>query len=686
MWLYKIKENTEHGQTPTKVIFGIPFINGFGFVEKWNDHRFFKERPEFEDVTPEEFKKIENECKKVLIRVPGGIGDSLFATPLIDALKEKYGEKLKIDLFGSKYSLEVLVHNPRISKFIAEPVMHIDKLHQEYDDVFDLGCTIENNPEAEFENAYKVTADTFNLNPPDYNPIVYLQPNEVKKAKHFIADLAIPLDAIKIGVHIEATSPLRTFPRNKVRSLLDTLAEFADVFVFTTTGQHKGRQDFECSKCKRKDTIVLHDNVSKLNFKCNGCANPIEIVKEKENPKIHHLVGNHMRQTVGLINEMNVMVCIDSGLLHIAAGLERPIVALFSNFDGALRTSFFRNCITMNTQYRCAPCHLNNVPRCPPMIRMNLSEPPCVNEFKVDEIVKQVQFIINQRGRDFTSMHIGAPPPVRIERKQCTVCGNGDLNIIARKKDVAHARCLRCESIITLSPSPQDAYIEDDYHTIFNDPRILEENYTFGKALAKQISTLIGNSTANRVMEIGCSNGSTLRGFHDAGWIPYGIEISPKVVETIQYPWKNNIFIGDLYSVLDIHGKHPWNWPGRSPIKDIKNDDGTIARNLRTNIFECVLMQHTFEHFDDPLKAFRYATSLVGPNGYLVIQGPSASAMNKIGTSKNIHLQTLIPGEHQCIMSKKAFIELAESSGYEVVQYEENSINYCMFSILKRKS
>lgn len=685
VWLYKVRQNTIHGVTPTKVIFGIPFINGFGFVEKYVDHRFFKEREDFEDVTPEEFKKIENECKKVLIKVPGGIGDSLFATPMIDALQLKYGEKLKIDLFGSKYALEVLLHNPRVAKFIAEPVMHFEKLQSEYDDVFDLGCTIENNPEAEFENAYKVTSDTFNLTPPDYNPIVYVQPNEMKNAKNYIADLGVPLDSIKIGVHIESTSPLRTFPRNKVRSLLDNLAEFADVFMFSTNGQHKGRQDFECGKCKKKDSIVLHDNVSKLNFKCNGCTNPIEIVKEKENPKVHHIIGKHMRQTVAMINEMHMMICIDSGLLHIASGLEKPILALFSNFDGALRTSFFKNCVTMNTEYRCAPCHLNNVPRCPPMLRMNLSEPPCTNEFKVDEIVKYARFIIDQKGKDFTPMHIGAPPPVRIERKECTVCGWPDLNIIARKKDVAHARCLKCESIIALSPSPKDAYIEDDYHSVFNDERILNENFEFGKNLGKEISKLIGSSTANRVMEIGCSNGSTLKGFSESGWVPYGIEISPKVVETIKYPWKSNIFVGDLYSVVDENGKKEWNWPGRSPIKTIKNEDGTETKNLRLNIFECVLMQHSFEHFDDPLKAFQYASSLVGPNGYLVVQGPSASVMNKIGTSKNIHLNTLIPGEHQCIMSKKAFIELAEASGYQVVQYDENSINYCMFSILRKK-
>jgi len=692
MWLFKCSE--EKFGSPTAKIHGVDFVNGFAFVEKYHDYRFLKEDPDFQDVTPDEFRSIFNVPKKILVRVPGGIGDSLFSTPILDGIKLKYGPDCKIEMYGDKYSLDILLHNPNISKFHVQPKMFFDKFLPEYDDIFDLGCTIENNPDAEFENAYKVCSDIFDLNPPSLLPIVYITPEEQKEARRILSVMGTPQQELKIGFHLESTSTLRTFPKNKVNDLLEKVSKLGHVFMFSTNTNSMNRQNFTCSKCSVEDTISMHDMVSKIEFKCVNCSdNLIQLDKKPHNPRIHHVVGTNLRTTAAIINEMNLMVCIDSGLLHISAGLDKHIVALFSSFDGMLRTKYFPNCVTINTKYKCAPCHLNNVSACPPMIRGNLKEPPCADEFNNDEILKSIMYVVEQNGNDFASIHVNPPPPVRLERKTCNLCNSPNFDIICRKGNTAHARCLSCEGIFCLSPSPQNVYDEKDYHQIFFSKRIEEENLSIGRNLGEKFNGLL-KSQGNRVLEIGCSNGRVLKGFYEAGWAPYGIEFSQAVVDSIKEPWKKNILVGSFEDIVQNHSQYEWNWPGRGLLKEVKVSDadpgseGVLSdtkKVLRKEAFELVYAQHTFEHFDDPIKAFEGMLSFVAPKGYLVIIGPSASTMNKVGTGKNPHLNTSSCGEHSFIPGRKAMNMLASTFNMDIVEYSENNKTWCMFCVMKRK-
>lgn len=683
MWLIKYK----HG-TPTQKLHGVDFTNGYAFVEKYYDYRFLKDlEKDFEDVTPENFLHKENELKRVLIKVPGGIGDSLFAIPLIEGIKKKYGESCVVDVYGLKVGLETILHHPDIRRFHCEPKPFVEKYHDDYDDIFDLSCSIENNPDADFENAYKVVSDLYNISPDSYNPTVYVTPDEVTKAKHLMADLDVPLNAIKIGVHLESTSSLRAFPKVKVKEFLDRLCEIGHVFVYSNSSLHINRQNFTCPTCNVEDSIAMNDHVNMLTISCVKCNGDILICKEEENPKVHHVVGNSIRTAISMINEMDLMICIDSGLLHIAAGLEKPMVALFSNIDGALRTSFFKNCVTINTPYRCAPCQLNNVPACPPMIRENVKEPPCIQKFNLDEILGQVNFIIDQKGRNFESVSINPPAQVRLERNKCLLCGSQDMDIICRKAEVAHARCLHCESIFAMSPFDTTEYSKEAYHDVFFGERLQKENYKFALKLGQKLIDMLGTSSGLKVMEIGCSNGQTLKGFNDAGWGVYGMEISQSAIDSLpdNWTWKKNILVGDVNETLK-NVQQIWKWPGPNPYKLVEATEDTPEKTLiRARSFNCVYIQHTFEHFDNPMELFGKLQNLMHDDGYMVILGPSASAMDQMGTGKNGHLNTLIPGEHQFIPSKKAMLSMASNFGLEILEYYDNKVTSDMYCLMTRK-
>lgn len=685
MRLFKVKNEEKYGVSPTKMIYGIQFTNGYGMVEKYYDWRFFQTKEEdFEDVTPEAFKGIHNEAKKILIRIPGGIGDTLFVTPMIEGIKKKYGSDCQIVVMGLPQALPVLYHNPDIHGFIEEPQLYIDKLMEEYDDMYEIGCTIENNPEAELENAYKLTSDYFELDPKSYNPMCWITPEEIKKAKHTLASIGVPLGTVKIGVHLDSTSPLRGFPKAKMNTLLNKLSELGKVFLFSTNGNNMHRSDFACTNCGEIESACLHPDVEKLTLACRKCGAENEVARNPDNPNVHHIVGTKLRDSMALIAEMNLMVCVDSGLLHLAQALDVPAIALFSNYDADLRTRYFKNTISMNTTFRCAPCHLNNTNMCPPMLKAGLQEPPCIQEYNIDGIFNAAKYIVEAKGVDFPSVHLNPPPPPRMDRKQCILCGNGDFDIICRKKDVLHAKCLLCESIFALSESPKDCYAEPEYHLTFDDAAHCERMMRTSALYAKDLNEMIG-SKGNKILEIGCNRGNTLRGFASEGWIPYGIEYSQDAIDRIPEDWKDNIIKGDFFDIMEKNVKNPWLWPGPSNIKRIKDENGNVTETwLRPN-FDCVWLQHTFEHFDKPLEAFRKLITLVKPEGFLVITGPSASAMNKWGTGKHMHLNTYAPGEHQIIPSKKAMIKLAHDHELDIVDYKEEKTTGNMVIICRKR-
>ena len=181
--IYECINSEKYGTKPTRLIYGIQFTDGLAYVDRYHDSRFFDQHADFKEVQVGDGIVRPQNLKRVLLKIPGGIGDTLFATPLIRGIKETHGQDCSIEILGNRSSMPVLQNHPDISTFHHDPLMHFDKIQHEYDDVFDLGGTIENNPVAEFENAYKVTCDTFGIKPSSYLPVSYPMESELDHAR-----------------------------------------------------------------------------------------------------------------------------------------------------------------------------------------------------------------------------------------------------------------------------------------------------------------------------------------------------------------------------------------------------------------------------------------------------------------------------------------------------------------------
>lgn len=128
------------------------------------------------------------------------------------------------------------------------------------------------------------------------------------------------------------------------------------------------------------------------------------------------LVGaTSLRETTALIDAAACVVCLDSGPMHIAAALGRPLVALFGSTDPS-RTGPYRSSEHMGESriqvliggVECAPClkRTCKFPQADSAHRM-----ACLAHIKPDQVERAVATAI-QQSADAKSRPHGAPPPL----------------------------------------------------------------------------------------------------------------------------------------------------------------------------------------------------------------------------------------------------------------------------------
>lgn len=86
-----------------------------------------------------------------------------------------------------------------------------------------------------------------------------------------------------------------------------------------------------------------------------------------ELPGINLCGSTSVGQLMGLIAEADLVVCGDSGPLHAANAMNKPVVALFGPVDPAVRVSDSPKCITLraNDVVNCGPCNDHQTKICP---------------------------------------------------------------------------------------------------------------------------------------------------------------------------------------------------------------------------------------------------------------------------------------------------------------------------------
>lgn len=699
--MYLLRATGEHAGY-TGEMGGHQWVNGVALITRMSDYDYLTRLAKFEDITPDELFYEWGKVEKVLVIRYGGVGDLLMMTPLLEGLREFFKDA-EITVACKADYFDIFDRNPSVDGIMPRPATDLPHLIHEFDQVIDLTQSIENCPESEYMNSYKWICERYGLQDlvVDYTPRYYLKDHEIAWGKNFRKSLGMEPGQKLITIHPEASSPVRSLPSQKAVTLAKMLAEAGHHVVILAQGSsYEAQTLYKCKKCGVEKFLCVSDIVEHVTMKC-VCGAKNNVKWKPIHERVKYTSGRlSLRECIALMDAADYHVGIDSGFMHAAGALKMPQFAIFSSFDGQLRTSEMKNCTVYQHPYPCGPCGIHIPSQCA-RGRGKIATPPCMASLDVEDIFKNIEEDMKVRFEEENTdwRGVGDVPEIDMFRRECPVCGywqglNDGYKPIARKAGYSYYRCPECECIYTnreTDGGDLEGYQHDAYYDVYKTEGLQKENYHVGERfddLAKNSFGLPVIEDAEdrplHVIDFGCSVGTTLKALQDKGWEVWGIDCSKHATqEAKKILGEDRVHVADFakinvrrdrIGVIDemIHTRI-------NKLPALKDTKGNIIRKARSasstvsiarNAFDLVVMSHTLEHISNPKRAFDIAFHCLRPGGLFVSYTPDADQI-MFAPTESQHLVTYEAGEHCCIPGEKTYGILAAHAGFEMVKFEQ---------------
>ncbi len=317
----------------------------------------------------------------ILIIRPGGIGDAVLLVPAINALRERFPEAV-IDVLAESRNAGAFALCPGIRRaFLYDrPGQLLEVLRQHYDVVIDteqwhrLSAVVARL----VRSSVKIGFATNERSRLFSHPIPYAQNDfEVTSFLRLLEPLGIPVGEISVGgwLHIPAAA------REPVASLMpqDDRRPMVVVFPGASTAEKRwGASRFRsvaewCLGCRLQVVLI------------GGKGDRAESEQIASGLDIVNLAGRtSLVQTAAIIDKAAVIVSGDSGVLHIAAGLGRPTVALFGSSSVDKWAPRGPRHVVLKQELPCSPCaRFGYTPSCAYSVR-------CMSDIAVTDVTHAI--------------------------------------------------------------------------------------------------------------------------------------------------------------------------------------------------------------------------------------------------------------------------------------------------------
>jgi len=318
-------------------------------MKKWNTKcRFFDEKYACDTLTTEGYKNC-GECqfaipysKKILIIKFGALGDVIRTTPVLEAIKKKYGQDVLIYWLTSEKSKELLQDNHLIDKIFIYNLENILRLQQEkFDVLFSLEIDtptilLANLINADEKYGYYFdngTTSCFNENAEEYLDTAFL--NHIKlQSRRTYQELIFKAAELQYNKEFPI---IRVYETHKV---------FANDFKIKNNisendklvGFHIGSASRWPSKAWPNEKIMKFIKNLSLQYKIILFAGPNDIEKQKTiinelKQQGIKIISNNPKNTCGefaaILNLCDIVITNDTFPLHMAIALKKPTIALF---------------------------------------------------------------------------------------------------------------------------------------------------------------------------------------------------------------------------------------------------------------------------------------------------------------------------------------------------------------------
>ncbi len=100
----------------------------------------------------------------------------------------------------------------------------------------------------------------------------------------------------------------------------------------------------------------------------------------------------NLRQTMALLSRCKAIVCNDSGIMHLAAAVDIPIVAIFGPQSPVKFGPYSKKAKILYKAFPCSPCKQKFFKECEPSERMT---PKCVESITVGEVMESIIEAVN---------------------------------------------------------------------------------------------------------------------------------------------------------------------------------------------------------------------------------------------------------------------------------------------------
>lgn len=249
-----------------------------------------------------------------------------------------------------------------------------------------------------------------------------------------------------------------------------------------------------------------------------------------------------------------------------------------------------------------------------------------------------------------------------LETTKCNLCGRSETSRLFTFRSFRVVRCNNC-SLVYVNPRLSKKSLSQIYNGEYFDTSSQKfyKNYfeerdwrteEFQKVIQK-INTL--KSPPGKFLDIGCAAGYLLDAAKDAGWKPYGVEISKQASDFAKNKLKLNVFCGEL--------------------KDAGFAD---------NFFDVVTMVDTIEHMTDPKSELREVSRILKKGGLLLVDTPNISSLGFKIFQKGWRF--MVPEVHLWYFSPKTLRSMLEEQGFRTLKIEYPYFETRYFNLFELKN
>lgn len=264
--------------------------------------------------------------RKFLVIRFSSIGDIVLTTPVIRALKKSYPDS-ELHFLTKKSNRIVLEHNPYITQFHTfnySPNEILEELKGEH---FDFVIDLQKN-----RRSRKITRQL-------HAPHATFNKCNFKKGLFVALKFNVLPNVHIVDRYFQAAEPLHItndqqgldffIPENEEYDELDLPAIFEDGFVAVSVGSIHATKRIPVEKIVEIGRI-LHKPIMLLGGK-DVYAEGEEIVAQLDGKAFNGCGKFPLYQSASIIKQSDCLLTGDTGLMHIAAALDKPIAAVWGN-------------------------------------------------------------------------------------------------------------------------------------------------------------------------------------------------------------------------------------------------------------------------------------------------------------------------------------------------------------------